>query len=215
MPKTRGSYQVSEARQKSILRHAFEVFSKNGFRGGSLKRIAELEGISEAGLLHHYKSKSELLIAVLEYRDVGTEYNFLPYEITTGEEFVHRWLDLISHNMKNKGIVELFCILSAESTAPDHPAHEYFKNRYQQVIQLVTEYFQIMQKSGQLVEGSDPSELANELIALSDGLQVQWLLNPKWDMIKPHKSFFKNISKPEFHSRIESYRPAQLMPRTR
>jgi hypothetical protein len=36
-----------------------------------------------------------------------------------------------------------------------------------------------------------PFEVARALIALSDGLQVQWLLNRDWDMIEEHKNFFR------------------------
>jgi AcrR family transcriptional regulator len=124
MARPRGNYQVTEARRESILVSAFNVFAKSGFRGGSLKQVAEQVGMTEAGILHHFKSKSALLIAVLEYRDTDSRHTFLPVnEVVSGEEFINHWLGLVRYNMDNQGIVELFCILSAEATSTDHPAH--------------------------------------------------------------------------------------------
>ncbi|MEY4423704.1 MAG: hypothetical protein RLZZ258_807 [Actinomycetota bacterium] len=193
MQKTRGSYQVSEQRRASILKHAFEVFAKNGFRGGSIKQVAELEGISEAGLLHHFNSKSNLLIAVLEYRDDETMRTFTTNEQEDGFWFIESWLSLIARNVNTPGIVELFCILSAEATAQDHPAHEYFKQRYQFSADTVRRNFQKLQKQGRIETRLNAATLAAELIALSDGLQIQWLLDSNLDMLKGHKDFFKRI----------------------
>ena len=171
MARPRGNQQMTEARRQSILVSAFNVFAKSGFRGGSLKQVAELEGISEAGILHHFKSKGQLLIAVLE---------------------------------SNKGIVELFCILSAEATAEDHPAHEYFKERYKFVTELTAKHFELLHKEGKLREGIEPDSAASALVAVSDGLQVQWLLDPSWDMLEGHRAFFRGILRPEFEHLVSA-----------
>jgi hypothetical protein len=41
-------------------------------------------------------------------------------------------------------------------------------------------------------------DLAKTLVALSDGLQVQWLLDTSWDMLESHRAFFRGILRPEF-----------------
>ncbi|MEY4425657.1 MAG: hypothetical protein RJB56_1284 [Actinomycetota bacterium] len=209
MARPRGNYQVTEARRESILVSAFNVFAKSGFRGGSLKQVAELEGISEAGILHHFKSKSALLIAVLEYRDSLTQNTFLSDMQISGTEFIDHWLGLIKYNMDNQGIVELFCILSAEATSEDHPAHAYFKNRYEYVTGLTARYFEVLRDEGMLRARLESVDLAKTLIALSDGLQVQWLLDPSWDMLEAHRAFFRGILKPEFE-RIVSVDAARV-----
>ncbi|MDY7557643.1 TetR family transcriptional regulator C-terminal domain-containing protein [Cryobacterium sp. 10C3] len=76
------------------------------------------------------------------------------------------------------GLVELHCVLSAEATAPEHPAHQYFLDRYTWVVALMIEAFSNAQAAGQLAEAVEPASAARSLIALSDGLQVQWLLAP-------------------------------------
>jgi AcrR family transcriptional regulator len=191
MARPKGDASVTEARKLSILQAAFEVFSSKGFRGGSLSQVAELVEISEAGILHHFKSKSELLIAVLEYRDQITQEVAHITEHMNGIEFVQGWFNLVDFNISHPGIVELYCIVSAEATAEDHPAHEFFKRRYEYVIGISTNLISDLEKNGYLRSDLEPSDVARSLIALSDGLQVQWLLDRKWDMLEEHKNFFR------------------------
>ncbi len=201
MARPRGDQQMTEARRQSILVSAFNVFAKSGFRGSSVKQVAELEGISEAGVLHHFKTKGQLLISVLEYRDRVTQFD-QPGEQATGKIFIEGWLNLISQNMQNKGIVELFCILSAEATAEDHPAHQYFQDRYKFVRDLTGQYFAILKTEGKLRDGLDPAVAASALIAAADGYQVQWLLDPTWNMLEGHKTFFRSVLKAEHHDMV-------------
>jgi hypothetical protein len=49
-----------------------------------------------------------------------------------------------------------------------------------------------------LRNGLESVDLAKTLIALTDGLQVQWLLDPSWDMLESHRAFFRGILRPEF-----------------
>ncbi|MGR7003374.1 helix-turn-helix domain-containing protein [Yinghuangia aomiensis] len=52
-----------------ILNIALQEFGENGYRGTSLARIAERAELTQAGLLHHFRSKQDLLTAVLDLRD--------------------------------------------------------------------------------------------------------------------------------------------------
>jgi len=188
----KGNWETTEARRTDILQSAFEVFARNGYNGGSLKKIAKSVGISEAGILHHFSSKSELLSAVLKYRD-DLSAEIVNTEASSGIEFVSDWLKLIQYNTENPGIVELYCLLSAEGTSADHPAHEYFINRYQYVLEVTSISFTKLYADGHLNPGLEPINLARALIAISDGLQVQWLLDRSWDMVEEHRGFFRTV----------------------
>ncbi len=174
--KPRGRYAKTAGRRTEILEAAIDVFSSGGYRSGSIREIAERVGMSQAGLLHHFSSKAELLAAVLEFRDdrdrARSDYRDVP-GITTLRSLVN----LIDHNASVPGLVELHCVLSAEATSAEHPAHAYFQGRYRWVVGLATDAFEDMAARGELVEGVDPAGSAKALIALMDGLQVQWLLD--------------------------------------
>ena len=126
----RGSYAKTEATRKSILDAALEVFSGSGYRSGSLREIAGLVGMSEAGLLHHFRNKSALLEAVLEERDDRARA-LVPIESNDGAAVLRGLVELAAYNASIPGVVELYATLSAEATAPDHPAHAYFVRRYE------------------------------------------------------------------------------------
>src|SRR5919107_1273183 len=59
----------SGRRRAEILEAAMSVFGERGYANGSLQDIADRVGMTHAGVLHHFGSKEQLLIALLEYRD--------------------------------------------------------------------------------------------------------------------------------------------------
>ena len=175
----RGQYAKTPQRRQEILDAAFDVFAASGYRGGSLREIADKTGMSLAGLLHHFTTKSELLSSVLALRDDVTARQFGALEGVPGEEMLRSYLHLIIGNESVRGLAELFCILSAEATAADHPAHDYFIQRYEFVSNLLIRAFEDVAAQGHLRPGVEPKQAAVDLIAISDGIQLQWLLRPE------------------------------------
>ena len=55
------------SRREEILRRTAHVFLERGFEITSLLDIAEALGISKAGLYYHFRSKQELLAAIINY----------------------------------------------------------------------------------------------------------------------------------------------------
>lgn len=192
MARPKGDASVNAARRREILTAAFDVFSRDGYQGSSLSQISAIVGMTEAGILHHFKTKSNLLIQVLAYRDEAT-YSLVEGFNTDGIGFVKAWLNLVNYNVSVPGMVELFAVISAEATRADHPAHDFFKKRYAETISLTTAAMADLQNEGYLNPGLDPEDLGRAIVALSDGLQVQWLLDRKWDMLDEHKSFFRRV----------------------
>lgn len=173
----RGSYAKTAGRRREILEAGIDVFSSNGFRSGSIREIAERVGISQAGLLHHFPSKTDLLAEVLRLRDEKAQA-FLRPESSPGITTLREMINLVAHNATVPGLVELHCVLSAEATSPDHPAHGYFLDRYARTVRSLTEAFAQIERDGQLAPGLTPQGAARGVVAMSDGLQVQWLLDP-------------------------------------
>jgi len=86
-------------------------------------------------------------------------------------------------NATRRGIVELFTVLSAEATAADHPAHAYFVDRYSRIVRELEGAYHEARDAGDLRPGIEPARAARDLVALMDGLQIQWLLgDPALDM---------------------------------
>jgi AcrR family transcriptional regulator len=173
----RGGYAKGRERRDAILAAANEVFAKRGFHGASLATIAKRVGMSEPGLLHHFASKEELLLEVLKLRDQHDDERIAqaraahagPLEVV---------LELCRQNQERPGIVRLFTILAAESVDDDHPAHEWFLARYGDRRAVLADRLANAQRDGDIDTALDPESVASQILAMFDGLQLQWLLDP-------------------------------------
>jgi AcrR family transcriptional regulator len=191
--KPRGEYAKTAGRRREILEAGIDVFSSNGFRSGSIREIAERVGMSQAGLLHHFSNKNELLAGVLELRDERAR-TLVKFDTTDGLEHLRGHVSNMAYNASMPGLVELHCILSAEATSADHPAHDYFVSRYRWVVEFTTEAIENVRDAGKLAEGVDPASAARSLVALMDGLQVQWLLDrDSIDMAEETRRYIRTL----------------------
>ncbi|MFB4303895.1 TetR/AcrR family transcriptional regulator [Actinomadura sp. NTSP31] len=175
--KPRGPYRKGLERREQILRTALEVFAQQGDRGSSIQEIADRVGLSQTGLLHHFGSREELLLAVLKRRDtLDTEVTEQPR--SSGEAVAQT----VRHNMEQPGLVKLFVALSAAATDPAHHAHGFFTDRYGDLVSLLTHGLEEGQRSGRVRDDETAEHMARLLLAVCDGLQIQWLLDPSVDM---------------------------------
>jgi AcrR family transcriptional regulator len=189
----RGPYAKSEQTRTAILDAALNVFAESGYRSGSLRSVAERVGMSEAGLLHHFPNKSALLAAVLERRDEQTQDNF-DFDPTHGRDLLRSLVKLAEYNASTPGVVELFCTLSAEATSPEHPAHEYFRRRYEFTTSMIRKGFETVADRGELRAEVAPDAAARGAVALMDGLQIQWLLDrSSVDMAADMRRYFDSL----------------------
>ena len=176
-----GSYAVGRARRTRILHIAMEEFAENGYRGASLARIAERAELSQPGLLHHFRTKEELLAATLDLRDEMDAQRFLGEsgEPLTGLAVLTALVELVARNQQIPGLVQLFTVLSAESVTSDHPAHAWAHSRYRRIRALISDGLRAGVDTGEIRPGIDADAHAMRLIALMDGLQQQWLIEPE------------------------------------
>ncbi|MDE0547106.1 TetR family transcriptional regulator C-terminal domain-containing protein [Microbacterium sp. C7(2022)] len=79
--------------------------------------------------------------------------------------------------MTHAGILQAFVVLSAESVTDDHPAHEFFRKRYETLRGEISRAFgEICAQRGS-VDAPQIAATTASVTAVMDGLQVQWLLD--------------------------------------
>lgn len=178
-PARRGPYAKSAGRRRSIIEAATEVFAAHGYRGGSLQDVADRVGLSQTGLLHYFPSKRDLLVAVLRHRDEITDTGPV---VSTGRDFEATLVDQAVYNESVPGLIELYTVLCGESVTDDYPGREYFVSRFARVRGEYAEELRALHKAGRLRPGVDPDRAAASIIALWDGIQLQWLLDKSIDM---------------------------------
>ena len=175
----RGSYAKGLAKREEILDAALSVVAREGYKRTSVREIAAAVELSQAGLMHHFASKDELFTEILRRRDeVDTA-------IVTGDpdiDILESFPLVIKHNAEIPGLVQLYVSFAAEATAPGHFAQTFFNERFERLHQGIAEEIIRGQSSGKIRADIDAGPAARSLLALADGLQTQWLLNPDFDM---------------------------------
>lgn len=174
----RGPYAKSALQRQNILAAARRVFARLGYNGSSMRGIAEEAGITFTGLRHYFGTKDELLIAVLEERD--REHQIRQADIH-GIDLLDGLADLLESVLAEPGITEVFTTLSGEAVGQDHPAHQFFTERYRRVRSDFANELNSARTTG------TPLPIAAEsaamiLVAAMDGLQLQSLLDHEIDV---------------------------------
>jgi len=174
----RGTYAKGAAKREEILVVALEVVAKRGCRKATLSEIAERVGLTQPGLTHHFSSREELFQEVLRARDTRDHAEYNP-----PNRGFDGFLAVMRHNMEVPGLVQLYAEFAAEASIPDHPAHDFFVERYAWVRGVIAAAIGRSQEQGEMGLDLDVAEAADLIVVAADGLQVQWLHDPTTDML--------------------------------
>ena len=194
----------SEDKRVRILNEAVVLFGEHGYAGTSLADIANAADISKAGLLHHFSSKDELFAKVLERRDREDALSILVESPTSGEDVVDapvdtvgnvdtlevaatpdidvdpwslldRYIKLLERNVAHRDLTAIYTATAVSVLDAAHPAHRWMANHLNGAVERFEASFEAGKAAG-LVDPQMPSRLvARSLVALTDGLQLQWL----------------------------------------
>ena len=162
------------ARREAIVDAALTLFATNGYRGTSIAAVAELAGLTDAGVLYHFNTKAALLLAVIQKTD--ERYGAMLAATRAGGpeaefEALREWGAVME---SDADLTALFVILSAEHLREESPTNAYFRTRYRAVLQAYEQGFEASAAAGLLRSDIDARREAIALTALLDGLRLQW-----------------------------------------
>ncbi|MCC4909274.1 TetR/AcrR family transcriptional regulator [Microbacterium sp. cx-59] len=180
----RGSYAKGVAKREQILHEALAVIAREGYRGASVREIADAVGLSQAGLLHYFDSKEELFVEILRVRD-RVDVAALGGETDDAADLgalTDGYLRIIRHNTDVPGLVQLFAQMASDAADPQHPAHAYFLERGAMFRSGCAAAFARAQSAGTVTDRVAPETIARTLQAVWDGAQMQWLLDSSVDV---------------------------------
>jgi AcrR family transcriptional regulator len=192
--KQRGPYRTGIESRGRIVAAAVDIFGRHGFKGGTLQQVADAVGMTAGAITKLFGSKEQLLIAVLQHWAVLTT-DVIGAD-TTGMARLQGFGRLMAFHMTHRGFLELYITMAAETAAfPEHPAHIFMTERYA----VTLDDLRTMFASG-VAEGSfrrmSQDEIANEaecLLAAMDGLEIQFLLNPGFDLERSFRKYVRNL----------------------
>lgn len=174
----------------AILRAATELFARGGYRDASLASVANAVGLTPPGLLHHFPSKPDLLVGLLKEREQRDKAVVADALMKHPGDVVSLLQALVAHNAAERNDTWLHTVLSSEATSPDHPAHDFFVARYTRVRTALARTIAKQASASGLAE-DEIQALAAICMAVMDGLQVQWLLDPQANMVASFSVFGK------------------------
>jgi len=179
-PKT--SAKGLETRDR-IVDVAVRFIARNGARGTSLADIAAEAGVSQTGLLYHFRSKEALLNAVMD-RHLAFSEEWLWGD---GPDPGIKIVDVIAkhmaswpsqHDGKVASLLGMNTVVLGENVSPDTDLHPRLVDGYRTTIDRVTATLRSAQERGEMREDIDPRLKAMEIIGFCYGLEAAWLVDP-------------------------------------
>lgn len=172
-------YPKGVARRQEILDRTIDVFATKGAERTSLRAIADAIGVSHAALLHYFASREELLVEVLR------EDERVRGGSDDESEIVSVMVHAAERNVSIPGLVALYSTMLAGSLEPDKTvSREFFAPRFERIRRMLIDRIAAGQHAGTVRADVEPEDMAALIIAASDGLQIQWLLEPTVDIAR-------------------------------
>lgn len=175
MGRQRGPNAGTAERREAILRAARDSFVEHGVDAASLRDIAARAGMTHAGLLHHYRSKDELVVALLQQRDAEESEHARHTDTGNADGPAPLLAELLTERQAAPELIRLWLEMTAAAARPRHPAHDYFAARYAEARGAMAAHVQSRLAAGTAREDVDPEHFGALLAAVLDGLQLQWL----------------------------------------
>ena len=98
---------------------------------------------------------------------------------TVSESAVGQIIEAAERNRSIPGLVELYATLTTDALQEQHAVtREFIRGRFDSLRKLLAARIEAGQQAGRIAADIDPADAAALVIAASDGLQVQWLLDP-------------------------------------
>ena len=163
-----------QERRAEVLDAAVQLISERGFNGISIQDVADRVGISKQGVLRYVENKDKMLALVYDeyYGQTGTPEDFfssgMPGSDPSAPHFPAYLHYLVKHNSRRRMMVQLFTVLSAESLNPDHPLHDEFMERMDNIWAHYSRYPWLV-----------PPQLGSWE---ESGIQLWWLREPEVDL---------------------------------
>ncbi|WP_208951083.1 TetR/AcrR family transcriptional regulator [Rahnella sp. ChDrAdgB13] len=193
---TRRRSPKGERSRGIIVDAALNIFSSTGYNNSSISDIAKIAGISTPGVLHHFPNKLSLLMAVLERQDVETREQIAAIsEANTLDSMMKYLLALITYSAQSYAMTLVFNQLNTESLAEDHPAWLWYQQRYDMLHASADREFRELIDKGEVRADIDVKMVRNEIFAVMDGLQIQWLRRPgNVDLVAGFKMYLSRLT---------------------
>jgi AcrR family transcriptional regulator len=171
----RRSYPKGVRRRQQILDSAITLLAQRGVDRASLRTVGEAIGVSHTALRHYFSSRDELLVEAYRTHEAQAAQD----APAASESAVGLIIEAAERNRSIPGLVELYATLTTDALQEQHAVtREFVRGRFRSLRQALAGIIASGQQAGRIAPDIDPLDAAALVIAASDGLQIQWLLDP-------------------------------------
>jgi AcrR family transcriptional regulator len=163
-------------RRQQILDSVIALLAQRGVDRASLRTVGDAIGVSHTALRHYFSSRDELLVEAYRTHEARAAGDGPPADSSA----VSAIIEAAERNRSIPGLVELYATLTTDALQEQHGlTREFVRGRFRSLRAVLAERIAEGQRAGgDLAAGIDPMDAAALVIAASDGLQIQWLLDP-------------------------------------
>ncbi|MCO1601663.1 TetR/AcrR family transcriptional regulator [Desulfosporosinus nitroreducens] len=173
--------------KESLILSTIEVISEKGLQGLTTREVAKRQGISESTIFKHYKSKNELILAVLEYFSQYDQAiieslklrDYTPIEAIT--YFVEAYVTYYE-NYPEITAITLSCEGLMCEPELNAVVYNIFIKRFNSVKSLITE----AKHKKVLAKEVDPGSMADLIIGLERASVLRWRMDNYNFSLKDH-----------------------------
>lgn len=173
--------------KESLILSTIEVISDQGLQGLTTREVAKRQGISESTIFKHYKSKNELILAVLDYfsqydqaiiESLGLK-EFKPLEAIT--YFVEAYVTYYENYPEITAIT-----LSYEGLIHEVELIDVVKRIFAKRVNTIRSLLEEAQRQNEITQDVDPESLADLIIGLERVVVLRWRLDNYNFSLKEH-----------------------------
>jgi AcrR family transcriptional regulator len=177
MTETKSGNKQSDSQMK-ILEAATTLFGRKGYHASTIENITDAAGISRGALYWHFNSKSEVLAAVVERLQREYLDRFIEETLQAGPTAVERLKGIFRFTAKfaveHTDLVHCLRTLSLELSPSESEQVEAFFRIVDRQRDFIVSIVSEGQKEGVVRNDIEPTMLAAIILAIHDGILLQW-----------------------------------------
>lgn len=165
-----------DARRAAILAAATREFGRKGYETTRIADIARAAGVTDAGVLHHFTTKQDLFMAVVERREEVYQSVRLP--AASVRELFDGFIAAVRAAADEPDLLRFRVMLTGASRIEGHPVEGRAQRTLEAALDALVPFVARRIEDGEIAEGTDPQQVILELLALNEGIRDQWSTLP-------------------------------------
>lgn len=164
--------------REAVLLAAEELFVRQGYRSTTVDQISAAAGLTKGAIYFHFEDKASVLLALIERAETRIILPLLEKLNGDGDpgdkiiEYLHYWARIA---LEQRETMFLPILMSLEFVSTGEKIEQRLQQMYERVYQALTAIVKEGQQSGRIRDATSPRAYAAILIAMSDGMLLEWL----------------------------------------